>query len=72
MRLLPIFLLCLSCTSMPKKKTEAAPSGIIMEVSEEQKEMNTPYDMFLLAAPGILAVSWLGYRFIVEKEKSND
>ena len=53
----------------PKKKTEAAPSGTItVEVSEEQGGENTPYDMFLLAAPGLLAVSWLGYRFIVEKK----
>ena len=71
MRLLPIFFLCMSCTSMPKVETEAAPSGITVEVSEEQKE-GTPYDLFLIAAPGILAVSWLGFRFIVEKEDKHD
>lgn len=73
MRLLPIiFLLLASCTSIPKKKeTEAAPSGITVEVSEGQIEGTQTYDLLLIAAPGLLVFSWMGYRFIVEKEDND-
>lgn len=70
MRLLPlIFLMLVSCTSVQKKETEAAPSGIVTEVSEGQIEEGThTYDLLLIAAPGLLVFTWMGYRFIVEKE----